>query len=94
MSWNSTLKPGKKTKGWEKTRKKLKERFLGMGVTRCERCGSGFNLSFAHRVKRRFITTPEELETVALLCCICHDAVEGLSHEGMREEIQRVIDAR
>lgn len=95
MGWNSTLPSrGKKTKGWEAARKKLKVRFERSGVTRCEKCGSGFALSFAHRKKRADVTTPEELETVALLCCVCHDGIEKLSHEEMFAAVDEIIHAR
>ena len=57
---------------WSKTRAKLKKRFAEMGITFCEKCGTTFNLSFAHRLKRRFITNEAELMTVALLCIPCH----------------------
>ena len=45
-------------------------------------CGRTNYLSFAHRLKRRFITTDEELEIVALLCMDnpdgkgCHNKLE------------------
>lgn len=45
-------------------------------------CGRTNYLSFAHRLKRRFITTDEELQIVALLCMDnpdgkgCHNKLE------------------
>lgn len=97
MGWNSTLPArGKKTKGWEAARKRLKVRFSAAGIERCEYpgCGSTFAMSFAHRYKRRLITTPEELETCALLCIVHHDQLEKLPHEQMKVEIDKIIAAR
>lgn len=92
--WYNNLKPGKRTKAWNAARKRLKVRFSAAGIERCELCGSTFAMSFMHRVKRRFITTPEELETVALGCVVCHDRIEKLPHEEMKEAIDKIIAAR
>jgi hypothetical protein len=71
---------GKKTDAWAATRKLLIPRFEAAGVTQCEAqwpgCLKNNFLSFAHRMKRRFIKTQEELETVCLLCQNCHDRIE------------------
>lgn len=57
----------------------LKQKFLGAGITRCERCGTDNFLSFAHKLKRRYMNTAEELSdinTCLLLCIPCHNLVE------------------
>jgi hypothetical protein len=88
------VKRGRKSKAWDKTRAELKKRFEKQGITFCESCGSSFGLTFAHRLKRRFITTPEELYLVALLCLPCHQAVEVLPHEEMYRVITELIENR
>ncbi len=71
---------GKKADQWEKTRADLIVRFEQAGITRCEMQGPGcFRnnfLSFAHSKKRRYITSQDELEEVALLCQKCHHRAE------------------
>ena len=85
---------------WNRVRAKLKKRFYAMGITFCEMCGRTDFLSFAHRLKRRFITTDEELEMVALLCMDnpqgkgCHNKLEHSSHEEMFERITEIIRTR
>src|SRR5688572_13394179 len=81
---------------WNRTRAKLKKKFLEKGVTQCQMCGRANYLSFAHRLKRRKITTQEELEIVALLCTSnpdgkgCHDRLEYGPPEVMFETITRL----
>jgi hypothetical protein len=76
---------------WNKVRAELKKEFERLGVTYCEMCGGSFALSFAHSLKRRFITTDEQLREVALLCQACHTQVEHSGHENMRDAITRII---
>lgn len=83
-----------KQKEWNRVRAQVKQQFLKMGVTRCEQCGAGYPLSFAHRYKRRFITTLEELATVALLCIPCHEKAEFAGHDKMFEIINGIIQQR
>lgn len=78
----------------------IEDEFQRNNITRCERCGGTFALSFAHRVKRRFITTDEELRTVALLCQQCHawaeygDRDNPGTHERMYDIISGLIERR
>lgn len=88
------LGKGKKTRAWEATRRNLKVRFEAAGITRCELCGGTFALSWGHRYKRRFITTQEELETVALLDQACHTRIEAMSHAEMKRIVDEIIAAR
>lgn len=90
----SIPKLGRKGKEWAATRAKLKVRFQRAGVTRCEHCGTDNGLGFAHRRKRRNITTQAELETVALLCNEFHDWLEALPEEKMGRSIDAIIAAR
>lgn len=89
---------GKKTLEWDKARAELKKEFMEMGVTTCEfrgrECMHNDGLTFAHRAKRRFITTPAELRRVALLCYVCHQAIEGLGHKPMFDIITFIISHR
>lgn len=58
---------------------RLKQAFIIRGITRCEICGSGSMLSFAHRQKRVNYRTVEELSNfkeVLLLCIPCHQKIE------------------
>lgn len=56
-------------------------------------CGRHDYLSFAHRVKRRYITTESELSIVALLCMDnpeakgCHNKLEHGPKDVMYEKI-------
>ena len=79
---------------WTRIRKILKYEFEQAGITSCELCGSTFALSFAHRVKRRFITTEDEMRVCALLCQECHNWTEyGTKDEpGTHERMKRIID--
>ncbi len=94
MAWNSTLGRGEKSKEWDRVRAKLKKRFEAAVVTRCEICWSAFALGFAHRKKRRNITTEAELEICALLCCDDHARLEMLPESEMGERIDGIIAAR
>ena len=66
----------------------------------CERCGSGFALSFAHSKKRRMIASKEDYFTVCLLCQGCHHFIEygdldnAGTHERMEKEILAIIANR
>jgi hypothetical protein len=98
LARTSTLGIGKKGLAWAETRSRLKIRFEAWGITECEAnlagCARDDYLGFMHRMKRRKITTQEELETVALACNFCHDKIEALSPEGMFEAVTKIIEAR
>ena len=72
-----TIKPGKKTLAWNKTRAELKIEFEDMGITSCElqfpECTRDNFLGFAHTKKRRYVT---DLKRVVLACTNCHQTVE------------------
>jgi hypothetical protein len=88
------VKRGKKSAAWDRARAKLKKIFESRGITRCELCGIGIYLSFAHRLKRRLITTEAELMHVALLCTPCHAEIEHSGHDAMYRAITKIIEER
>lgn len=68
---------------WDRQRKKLKKIYKDKGITSCELrmggCTGGYNLSFAHRHKRRYYTDTNLLGSFnqTILACInCHDKIE------------------
>lgn len=81
------IKAGKKTLEWEKVRRtELIPQFEEWGITTCEIkiegvCWNNNALGFAHTLKRRDITTPEQLRRVVLACNPCHDIVEHRCQE-------------
>lgn len=85
---------GKKSRLWNATRAKLKIEFEGKGITFCEMCKSRFGLSFAHRLKRRYIQSDEELKVVALLCLRCHEQIEHTNPETMYLTVTAIIEKR
>lgn len=85
---------GEKGTAWNNAKRKLKPAFVRAGITRCELCGSGFNLQFAHAEKRRFITTKRQLFEVALLCGEDHAAIEILPHWQMALVVRGCISKR
>ena len=97
MGYNSRLKPGKKTREWERTRAKLKPRFEAIGLTHCEfdyeGCWRNNGLSFAHAKKRRNLR-PGELEVVALACANCHNLLELMREPQMTQAVMNVIAKR
>lgn len=88
---------GKKTKAWEKERRKLKIQFERNGITSCELryegCWGDRALGFLHLRKRRHLK-PEELSIVVLGCNPCHDKVEILPECQMYEILSGVIESR
>lgn len=96
---------GVRTLEWSRVRARLKKRFAAWGITRCEfafiGCTRSQQLSFAHAVKRRFLSataapgTAEHIETVAVCCLVCHQQLdEGMSHQAMRASVLSVIATR
>lgn len=92
-------KAGKKTKAWDGMRRKLKTAFARAGITVCEaqvnsECWGDNLLGFAHTLKRRNITTPQQLAEVILACNNCHDILEGLGESAMQDSIREIISQR
>ncbi len=79
---------------WSKIRAELKVSFEAMGISACEKCASRFNLSFAHRFKRRHINDEAEMRKVALLCVPCHQKIEDSGHDLMYAAISEIIQKR
>lgn len=65
-----------------KANKILKELFYEKDITRCEKCGTDFALSFAHLHKRDWYKPKDKqhllyaFEQVLLLCINCHEEIE------------------
>jgi hypothetical protein len=74
------IKPGKRTKAWNAARPKLKAEYLERGITYCEvglpNCTGTYNLSFAHRYKRRDPRCEHSFEGTLLCCIPCHTVLE------------------
>ncbi len=70
--------------------KKLKKLFLDKGKTRCEICGTENYLSFAHKHKRIYYRSHQELlsnfNQVLLLCIRCH-----MELEVSREQTEKIF---
>jgi hypothetical protein len=70
------IKPGKRTKMNAKANKLMKQWCIDHEITCCELCGSTYILGFAHRQKRRYYQTIEELtdpKQWVLARARCHD---------------------
>lgn len=91
---------GPETAAWESARRRLKCRFVSMGITSCEGmltgCFVNDGLGFAHLQKRRNLS-PEDLgdpDKVGLLCNHCHWTYEKQGERLMAIGIQAIIDRR
>ncbi len=85
---------GKKSRKWDTVRAELKKEFEAMGVVTCEICGVDNYLSFAHRLKRRYVTTADELRYVALLCIQDHERIEHSGGQAMYDRITEIVEKR
>lgn len=70
------LKPGKKTKEWQKAKKRLIKEYREEGITRCEHCNGNFAMSFHHLDKRSSGKAKHTIEATRLLCANCHYLAE------------------
>ena len=78
------IKPGRRTKAWNKDRANLKKIYEEKGITTCELnfagCWVNNALSFAHKHKRSFYWSKPELlgtfEETILACIPCHNVIE------------------
>lgn len=89
---------GKKTSEWNSAREDLKKEFNARGIRQCEirlkGCWERNALTFAHVDKRRNLTAEELRHAVVLACTPCHQAVEAMPHEEMREMLENIIERR
>jgi hypothetical protein len=81
------LSPKDRNKLWSLIQPKLKDAFRAANLVTCEICHGSAFLGLAHRLKRRYITTCDELSTVGNLCVLCHEKLEY----GQKERMFRVI---
>lgn len=107
---NMFIKPGRKTKEWEATKRKLKPAFEAVGLTYCEvgkylmqipehsarveKHRHWFFITWAHGDKRDNLIGDELITLVATACVDCHNYIEKMPREKMREIIEAVIAAR
>jgi hypothetical protein len=90
----------KKVDAWSRVRAELKKEFYEKQIVTCELCGYSDALSFAHRLKRRYITDEVELRQVALLCMDigehkgCHSILEIGDKQVMFDVISDLIERR
>lgn len=90
----SFIKPGRRTKEWDRERAKLKKEYAAKGITTCElkKAPCWFNnaLGFVHRHKRAwYYDKPGMLgkfNQTLLGCNPCHDLIEN-----DKEETERVF---
>lgn len=79
-SFRKKKKISVKNQAWQNVKKYLHKWFEDNGITKCEiryeGCFYNSHLTYAHRLKRRHITTEDELKTVVVACVHCHDIVE------------------
>lgn len=89
---------GKKGQEWAAAWRELKPKFERAGITRCELgmqgCTPGEFLTPMHSLKRRNITTPEELREVIIACQNCHAIGELMKEPDMELLVQRTIANR
>lgn len=104
------FKPGKKTLEWEAAKRKLKPAFAEVELTYCEvgkylyqfpeyrermeRNRHWFFLTWAHGDKRDNLVGNELITLVAHCCLDCHNFIEAMPHEKMREIIEAIIASR
>ena len=83
---------------WDKVRRQVKVLFERAGIISCELkyagCWNANALSFCHRLKRRKITTEEELAFVILGCIPCHQILEAKPAEEMYQIVTEIREAR
>jgi len=89
---------GKKTMTWVEVREVLRAKFHHAGITECELrlkdvCWRNTALGFAHTEKRRKLEI-SDLPHVALLCNPCHQVIEPMKPEKMKNIINGLIKVR
>lgn len=98
MKKTALRRVGRKGAEWQAAWRELKPKLERAGVTRCEfryeGCWNRNGLTPAHSLKRRNITTPEQLREVAIACFICHAKLELLHEPEMTKAVQQAIAAR
>ncbi len=79
--------------------RRLKAELTKLGIHECEiqikgRCVRSIMLSFAHSKKSRFLITDQDWLEAALCCIPCHDVIEALPHDQMKEAVLAAISRR
>lgn len=91
------FKPGKKTKASNKANVDMKKECQRLGIFICELQFEGCWRDpggFAHSLKRRNITTPEQLREAVLACNHCHDIIERWTEKEMGDLVRERLKAR
>lgn len=84
------FKIGKKTRAWQKAKKRLIKEYQERGITTCEVCGSDFGLSF-HHLKRRSKGGEHTFENTVLLCAKCHHRADNApGHIEFNESLKKL----
>lgn len=83
---------------WKKVWPQLVSLFKKAGITSCElrgpKCTGQFTAGFAHSLKMKYRTRPEEMWEVALLCTECHSSIENSGKDRMYEIVTQIIAKR
>jgi hypothetical protein len=82
------------SKDWRREWPSLKREFERAGIVRCERCGTDRDLTPAHSLKRRHITSRTQMREVAILCVGCHAHYELQGEAKMYPAILAIIARR
>lgn len=70
------MKLGKKSKAWMRDKKKILEELESSEITYCESCGSNYNLSLHHLVRRSH-GGDNSFKNIVLLCHDCHHKADN-----------------
>ncbi len=94
----ATLGAGRKTKEWQAVWRELKPRFERAQIVHCELkfedCTDRLYLTPAHSLKRRNITTSEQLREVIIACAHCHSVIEMKKECDMAQIVRDTISKR
>jgi len=82
------IKIGRKTKAWQKAKPKLIKIYKEKGITRCEKCGSTWMMSFHHLDKRSSGKAEHTFKGTRLLCAKCHELCEYNKEEN--EKLRKI----
>lgn len=83
---------------WGYFRPLLKILFKGVGINSCElkldNCTGQMYPTFAHSLRRRFISTVDEMQTVILACINCHTKLDSLELDETESIVTNIIKRR
>lgn len=83
---------------WGYFRPLLKILFRGVGIESCElrwdNCTGWMYPTFAHSLRRRFISTTDEMQAVILACINCHTELDRLELDETEFIVNEIIKRR